>query len=365
MMISNVKKYFTELIQTPSVSGKETAILTYIKKHLAKLNIEYSLDEDYGLIARIPATKKKFPTIFFCSHVDTHPNAATPVFQMEQDVFTVEEGTSLGADDKAAVAAMLAAIDYFCAERTAHGEIEFIFTTKEELGMIGMRLFPEEKITAAYGYCLGAPGEVGNYQLQANTLVALEFTIASSEAAQMSPISIARMALHATRPGRIDRENKWEIQSFSGGINDENQQDAQLEVLFTSAASFRKALLHIQTIRERFAQTCEKYGALLTHDTKLIYEGYRIRSKHPLMNIFQKAAKKQSLETREIFLEGGTDANVLNEKGIPTMLLSAGYENAHTEEETVSVEQLEKLTQLVIDLAESAKNEKILLRKLN
>lgn len=63
-MISNVKKYFTELIQTPSVSGKETAILTYIKKHLAKLNIEYSLDEDYGLIARIPATKEKFPTIF-------------------------------------------------------------------------------------------------------------------------------------------------------------------------------------------------------------------------------------------------------------------------------------------------------------
>lgn len=157
---------------------------------------------------------------------------------MEQDVFTAEKGTSLGADDKATVATMLAAIDYFCAERTVHGEIEFIFTTKEELGMIGMRLFPEEKITATYGYCLDAPGEVGNYQLQANTLVALEFTIASSEGAQMSPISIARMALHATRPGRIDRENKWEIQSFSGGINDENQQDAQLEVLFTSAAKF-------------------------------------------------------------------------------------------------------------------------------
>ncbi len=122
-MLSNVKKYFTELIQTPSVSGKETAILTYIKKHLAKLNIEYSLDEDYGLIARIPATKEKFPTIFFCSHVDTHPNAATPVFQMEQDVFTAEKGTSLGADDKAAVAAMLAAIDYFlCRTNSSWGD---------------------------------------------------------------------------------------------------------------------------------------------------------------------------------------------------------------------------------------------------
>ncbi|MBC1970205.1 M20/M25/M40 family metallo-hydrolase [Listeria marthii] len=364
-MIANAKKYFTELIQIPSVSGKEKAILTYIKKHLTTLDVPYSLDENYGLIARIPATREKFPTIFFCSHVDTHPNAAAPVFQLEQDVFTATNGTSLGADDKAAVAAMLAAIDYFCTEKTPHGEIEFIFTTKEELGMIGMRLFPEEKITAAYGYCLDAPGEVGSYQLQASTLVTMGFTIASSDNAQMSPISIARMALHATRPGRIDRENKWEIQSFSGGINDENEQDAQLEVLFTSAASFRKALLHIQTIRERFAQTCEKYGAMLTHDTKLIYEGYHIRSKHPLMNIFQKAAKKQALETHEILLEGGTDANVLNEKGIPTMLLSAGYENAHTDKETISVGQLEKLTQLVIDLAESAKNEKILLRKLN
>lgn len=64
-MMSNVKRYFTELIQIPSVSGKETAILTYIKKHLTKLKIEYSMDENYGLIARIPATKEKFPTIFF------------------------------------------------------------------------------------------------------------------------------------------------------------------------------------------------------------------------------------------------------------------------------------------------------------
>ncbi|EAD5686416.1 M20/M25/M40 family metallo-hydrolase [Listeria innocua] len=364
-MIANVKKYFTELIQIPSVSGKEKAVLTYIKKQITKLNIPYSLDEDNGLIARIPATAVKFPTIFFCGHVDTHPNAASPEFQVEDGIFTSLNGTSLGADDKAAVAAMLAAMDYFSTEETPHGEIEFIFTTKEELGMIGMRLFPEEKITAAYGYCLDAPGEVGNYQLQANTLVAVDFTIASPDATQMSPISVARMALHATRPGRIDRENRWEIQSFSGGVNDENQQDAQLEVLFKSAASFRKALPHIQTIRERFNQTCEKYGATLAEDTRLIYEGYKIHPQHPLMNIFQKAAKKQALKTSEIFLEGGTDANVLNEKGVPTMLLSAGYEHAHSEKETISVEQLEKLTQLVIDLAESAKNEKILLRKLN
>ncbi|MBC1979974.1 M20/M25/M40 family metallo-hydrolase [Listeria welshimeri] len=363
-MKSNVKNYFTDLIQIPSVSGKEKAVLMYIKKHLTQANIAYSLDENYGLIARLPATAEKFPTIFFCSHVDTHPNASAPVFQIDHDHITSKNGTSLGADDKAAVAAMLASIDYFNEEKSVHGIIEFIFTTKEELGMMGMRLFPEEKITAAYGYCLDAPFDVGNYQLQSNTLVAVNFTIASLDSSQMSPISVARMALHATRPGRIDRENKWEVESFSGGINDENYQDAQLDILFTSAASFRKALLHIQAIREQFNETCEKYGASLTDDTRLIYEGYHIDPKHPLVNIFRKAAKKQALPTNEIFIDGGSDANVLNEKGIPTMLLSAGYKNAHTEGESIAVSQLEKLTQLIIDLSESAKNEKILLRKL-
>lgn len=62
--MSNVKRYFTELIQIPSVSGKETAILTYIKKHLTKLKIEYSMDENYGLIARIPLLKRNFQRFF-------------------------------------------------------------------------------------------------------------------------------------------------------------------------------------------------------------------------------------------------------------------------------------------------------------
>lgn len=364
-METNVKKYFMELIQIPSISRKEAAILSYIESHLTNLGVSFSLDESYGLIARIPATAENFPTILFGSHVDTHPSAEKPIVQIDEGKIRTENDASLGADDKAAVAAMLAAIDYFVAEKTVHGPIEFIFTTREELGMVGMKLFPEEKITATYGYCLDAPGKVGSYQAKANTLVAVNFTIASSDITQMSPISVARMALHATKPGRIDKENKWEIQSFSGGINDNNQQDAQLEIIFDSSANYSKALGHIQTIKERFSQICEKYGATLAHETALIYEGFQIQKKHPLINILQKATQKQGLKMQEISLEGGTDANILNEKGIPTILLSAGYEQAHTEEEYVFVEQLEELTHLVINLAESAKNEKILLRKLN
>ncbi|MBC2254169.1 peptidase M20 [Listeria ivanovii] len=364
-MTMNVKKYFMELIQIPSISGKEAAILAYIENHLIERDVEYHLDEKYGLIARIPATAEKFPTIFFCGHVDTHPSAEKPIVHIDEGKIRTENSASLGADDKTAVAAMLAAIDYFSLAKTMHGTIEFIFTTKEELGMMGMRLFPDEKITAAYGYCLDAPGKVGNYQAKANTLVVVNFTISSSDATQMSPISVARMALHATKPGRIDRENHWEIQSFSGGINDNNQQDARLEIIFTSDANYQKALGHIQVIEERFSQICKKYAATLSYETHLIYEGYHLQQKHPLLNILQKATKKQGLKMHEINLEGGTDANILNEKGLPTMLLSAGYEHAHTEKEYVFIEQLENLMQLVINLAESAKNEKILLRKLN
>lgn len=44
------------------------------------------------------------------------------------------------------------------------------------------------------------------------------------------------------------------------------------------------------------------------------------------------------MEIREIFLEGGIDVNVLNEKGILIMFLLVGYENVYIEEEIVFVE---------------------------
>lgn len=62
------------------VFGKEIVILIYIKKYLMKLKIEYSMDENYGLIVWIFVIKEKFLMIFFCSYVDMYLNVVMLVF---------------------------------------------------------------------------------------------------------------------------------------------------------------------------------------------------------------------------------------------------------------------------------------------
>ena len=45
---------------------------------------------------------------------------------------------------------------------------------------------------------------------------------------------------------------------------------------------------------------------------------------------------------------GGSDANIFNSRGRETVVLSCGYENAHTTAERISLEQLSLLAQWVL-----------------
>jgi tripeptide aminopeptidase len=47
---------------------------------------------------------------------------------------------------------------------------------------------------------------------------------------------------------------------------------------------------------------------------------------------------------------GGSDGNVFNGAGIPTVTLSVGYEEIHTKNERMPVEELNKLTELLIEI---------------
>ena len=53
-------------------------------------------------------------------------------------------------------------------------------------------------------------------------------------------------------------------------------------------------------------------------------------------------------------LGGGSDANVLNDRGLPTVNLSAGYEQVHTANEFMPLERLEQAYRLVLALVEVA-----------
>ncbi len=64
----------------------------------------------------------------------------------------------------------------------------------------------------------------------------------------------------------------------------------------------------------------------------------------------KKAIRKLKLRPKIISSGGGSDVNIFNSKGKIAVNLSAGMENVHTNKEFVKVEQLKKLSGLVLEI---------------
>ena len=81
--------------------------------------------------------------LFFCAHLDTVPPEGPIEPVVEDGVVRNAAGTILGADNKAAVAAMLEAVRRVVQEGLPHAGIELLFTPKEEVGLVGAAAFDE------------------------------------------------------------------------------------------------------------------------------------------------------------------------------------------------------------------------------
>ena len=70
-------------------------------------------------------------------------------------------GTILGADNKAAVAAMLEAARRIVAEGLPHAGVELVFTPKEEVGLLGAGAFDHARLEAELGYVYDQAAPIG------------------------------------------------------------------------------------------------------------------------------------------------------------------------------------------------------------
>src|SRR2546423_3538226 len=75
--------------------------------------------------------------IFLCAHLDTVPPSGSLEPVVDDGVVRNAGGTILGADDKAAVVAMLEAVRRGLSENPPHARVELLFTPKEEGGLVG------------------------------------------------------------------------------------------------------------------------------------------------------------------------------------------------------------------------------------
>jgi hypothetical protein len=137
---------FLALIRRHSPSQGEQPVAEYLMSRLKRMGFDAIQQDHMGnVIARKNASHSPSINLLFTAHMDcVYPGGTAPVsprFYASGEIRS-DGANSLGADDKAGLAAILAALDYIDQADLPHGDIRVVFTVQEELGYRGIKQVP-------------------------------------------------------------------------------------------------------------------------------------------------------------------------------------------------------------------------------
>jgi tripeptide aminopeptidase len=367
----DVLSLFLALAALPSPPGKERAVADRVLDYLRALGLEAD-EDDAGerigssmgnILCRIPPAGGTAGTpLFLCAHLDTVPleGPVEPVVG-EDEVVRNAGGTILGADNKAAVAAMLEAAARLVDDGQSHGGVELLFTPMEEVGLRGAAAFDEQQLAARVGYVYDHAGPIGEVILGAPHQRKLDVRFRGRAAhAGMFPeegrsaIAAAARAIADLRLGRLDAETTANVGEIEGGTARNVVPEHCSFLAEARSHDERKLADVVQEMLETvtFAATlaeCE----VETH-VEGSARGYRFRRDELPVRIAARALERSGRAPSYILSGGGADANVFNERGLRCVNLANGMTDIHTPDERIAVADLETMVDVTLALVEVA-----------
>jgi tripeptide aminopeptidase len=363
---------FTELAAIPSPPGSEREVADRVRVYLEELGLEVS-EDDAGarieanagnLLCRLePTSENGGVPIFLCAHLDTvQPNGPLePV--VEDGVVRNAGGTILGADNKAAVAAMLEATRLILSENRPHAGIELLFTPKEEVGLQGAKAFDADRLLSRVGFVYDHAAPIGDVMLGAPHARQIEVTMRGRAAhAGIAPeegrsaIVAAARAIADFRLGRLDDETTANVGLIQGGIAKNIVPDRcafSIDVRSHDEAKLADLVRELlETIT--FAAALEQCEAETTVEES--YLGYRFTRGDLPVRLACAALEREGFQPRLGLGGGGADANIFNERGKQCVNIANGMAAIHTADEHIAVADLERMVDVTLALVDVARD---------
>jgi tripeptide aminopeptidase len=362
--------FFTELAAISSPPGEERPVADRVSAYLRELGL--SVDEDDAgahieasagnLLARLEPTADEGVPIFLCAHLDTVVPEGPIEPVLADGVVRNAAGTILGADNKAAVAAMLEAAARLGEEGRPHAGVELLFTPKEEVGLLGAKAFDHRRLQARVGFVYDQASPIGDVVLGAPTQRSLLVRFHGRAAHSgmypeegRSAIAAAARAIADLRLGRIDAETTANVGVIHGGTARNIVPEWCAFELEIRAHDERRGADLVQEALDTItfaaaAGECEV-------DTRLeeSYRGYRFRRDDRPVQLAARALERCGVQPRYVLTGGGADANVFNAAGLECVNLANGMVDIHTPDERIAVEDLERMVDVTLALVDEAR----------
>jgi tripeptide aminopeptidase len=344
-------------IRSPSLEEREMA--DAVKDFVRGLGLEAFEDASApltgcacgNLIVRVPGRGQGTP-LALCAHLDTVPLERAPTVIVEDGVVRTDGETILGADDKAAVAVLLLMLRDLAVDPPA-ADVEVVFTAGEEIGLQGAKALDPASLAAAAVFVFDSEGEPGTVIVAAPTLKAVdaEFRGVAAHAGiepehGRSAIVAAARALATMDLGRIDDETTANAGLIEGGSAVNVVAERCVVRAEARSRDERKLAAQVAGMVEAVTVAAAETGVDVEIDVEEHFRGYAHAADALPLRLADAALAEVGLEPRHVGGGGGSDANVFNARGLPSLTLGVGFERVHSPHECIRLERLEQLYRL-------------------
>ncbi len=359
---------FCELVGIASVSGREAPMRDRIIEEMTKRGLIVVEDEaaaavggDSGNLLVSISGNSPGKKLLFAAHMDTVEPGEGINAVLKDGIVRSQGDTILGADDKAAIAALLEALDVIQENQLVYPDLELLFTVGEEQGLKGAKAFDFSRLKAQLAYVLDAGGEPGAIVIESPCQNEIEYEVMGRAAhAGINPeeglnaVHIAARALAKMPSGRIDDETTCNFGQIQGG-KARNIVAEHCHIQGEARSLSRHKLEQLtKRLVESFSAEVNALGGEPRTKVSFLYPEICLRPDDEVVRLAVTAAERAGIKPRLMRTGGGSDASIIHGAGIPCANLGIGMQKVHTCEEFITVSDLSATTALILAIIETA-----------
>ena len=359
---------------------------------------DVSLDKKGYLMATLPSNiDKDVPTVGFISHLDTSPDMSGKnvkprivenydgndiILNEKENIvlspkqfpeLTMYRGQSLvvtngltllGADDKAGIAEIMTAMDYFIKNPDVkHGKVRIAFNPDEEIGL-GAHHFDVEKFGCQFAYTMDG-GEIGELEYENFNAAGAKVTFYGTNVhpgyAKNKMVNSMKIATKfmATVPANESPEYTDGYEGFyhlTGIGGDVEKTTVSYIIRDHDRKKFEERKAHLQMLVDKINSKFGDNTATLEVKDQYYNMKEKVEPVKYIVDIASEAIRQAGVEPKVKPIRGGTDGAQLSFKGLPCPNIFAGGHNFHGKYEFVPIQSMEKATEVIKNIIKIVAN---------
>lgn len=351
------------MVNAPSLQEKDS--VEWIKSYLTKNSIEFvedSAGHEIGgnannIIAKLPGSLQNAPKVYLSAHFDTVEPTEGLIIEEVDGVFRSVSDTILGADDKGGMAPAIEALLSLRESGEPHGDVYLLLSVAEEIGLKGASALAINELGLDFGFVLDTGPPVGSFVTKTANHDKLDISIKGIPAHSgkdpekgVNAIQVVADAVSGMRLGRISDDTTANLGVIKGGSGT-NVVCSFVEINAEARSTDPKALQdQVDHMKQRFTDSAKKWGAEVNFDHVRHYNSYDIDPESWVVKVAVEASRNLGLEPTLRTTLGGSDANIYNAKGVPSIVVATGMEKIHTHDEFISRIDLVRTAKLSLEI---------------